>query len=92
LPVAVGAFSEQRYQYTIELPPGAKVVSIPAATRADGKFGYYSLEVEQAGQRVKVKSRLGVKVSRVSVADYPAWKQFCEAADRALSAPLVVEQ
>ncbi|HVJ14110.1 MAG TPA: DUF3857 domain-containing protein [Polyangiaceae bacterium] len=92
LPVAVGAFSEQRYQYTIELPPGAKVVSIPAATQADGKFGYYSLEVEQTGQRVKVKSKLGVKVNRVSVADYPAWKQFCEAADRALGAPLVVEQ
>ncbi len=92
LPVAVGAFSEQRYQYTVELPVGSKVISMPAATNADGKFGYYSLEIEQTGLRVKVKSRLGVKVSRVSVADYPAWKQFCEAADRAFSVPLVVEQ
>ncbi len=91
LPVAVGAFAELRHKYTVELPPGAKIVSAPTSTKVDGTFGYYSLEVETTPQRVKVQSKLGVKVSRVSVADYPAWKQFCEAADRALSTPLVIE-
>ncbi len=91
LPVAVGAFAELQHKYTIELPPGAKVISAPSSTNSDGKFGYYSIEVETTAQRVKVQSKLGVKVSRVSVADYPAWKQFCEAADRTLSTPLVIE-
>ncbi len=91
LPVAIGAFSELRNTYTIELPPGAKVASMPQPVQVDGPFGYYSLQVETTGQKVKVQSKLGVKVSRVNVPDYPAWKQFCEAADRALGAPLVVE-
>lgn len=91
LPVAIRAFSELRNTYTIELPPGAKVVSMPQSVQEDGPFGYFSLSVEATGQKVKVQSKLGVKVSRVEVSDYAAWKQFCEAADRALGAPLVVE-
>ena len=73
LPVAIGAFTEQRTEYTVELPPGAKVVSAPLAARADDKFGYYSVDVELGPQRVKVRTKLGVKVARVSAADYPAW-------------------
>jgi tetratricopeptide (TPR) repeat protein/transglutaminase-like putative cysteine protease len=91
LPVAISAFSELRNTYTIELPPGSKVVSMPQPVKVDGPFGYYSLEIEATPQKVKVQSKLGVKVRRVNVSDYAAWKQFCEAADRALGAPLVVE-
>jgi hypothetical protein len=64
---------------------------VPQPVQVDGPFGYYSLQVETTGQKVKVQSKLGEKVSRVNDPDYPAWKQFCEAADRALGAPLVVE-
>jgi len=47
--------------------------------------------VEKQGDHVTVKTRVGMRVQRVVPADYPAFKRFCEDADRALSARLVVE-
>jgi hypothetical protein len=47
--------------------------------------------VQTDHDQVTVSSRISVKVDRVSPKDYPAWKSFCEAADRALSPRLVIE-
>jgi hypothetical protein len=49
------------------------------------------LTVEKQADEVVVKSRLGLKVSRVAPNDYAAFKAFCAEADRALGARLVVE-
>jgi transglutaminase-like putative cysteine protease len=83
--------AELRDTFVVELPPGAKIVSQPETTKIEGPFGRVTISVEKQGDRVTVKSRVGTSVQRVSPADYPAFKRFCEDADRALSARLVVE-
>jgi hypothetical protein len=42
------------------------------------------------GPKITVASRVSVTVSRVTPAEYPAWKKFCEEVDRAMSPRLVV--
>lgn len=76
--------------FVIQLPPGMKVHSAPPAVRAENEFGRYSVEVETRAGTVVVKSRLALKVSRVDNARYPAFREFCAAADAAFSRRLVV--
>ncbi len=85
------AFSTLEDQYTVKLPPGSKVISAPINATQDGPFGSYSVNVQTDHDTVTVSSRLLIKVDRVTPKDYPAWKSFCEAADRALSPRLVIE-
>jgi tetratricopeptide (TPR) repeat protein/transglutaminase-like putative cysteine protease len=85
------AFSTLEDQYTIKLPPGSKVISAPSDAAEDGPFGSYSVTVQTDKDQVTVSSRVLIKVGRVTPRDYPAWKNFCEAADRALSPRLVIE-
>jgi hypothetical protein len=89
--VSIVAFSELRDNVVIELPPGARVVSAPDSANGDSRFGWYSIVVDKQADKVSVKSRLGLKVTRVPPADYAAFKAFCAEADRALGARLVVE-
>jgi cellulose synthase operon protein C len=84
-------FTELRDTFVIDLPPGARVVSSPESKDGSSDFGYYSVAVERTGDKVRVKSRVGIKVPRVKPADYAAFKLFCEEADRALSPRLVIE-
>ena len=85
------AFSTLEDVYTVKLPPGAKVVSAPSNAAKDGPFGSYSVSVQTDKDQVTISSRILVKVARVTPKDYPAWKTFCEEADRALNPRLVVE-
>jgi hypothetical protein len=48
------------------------------------------VEVIQGKDRINVKSRIVVTASRITPKDYPDWKRFCEAVDRAMSPRLVV--
>jgi cellulose synthase operon protein C len=83
--------AELRDSFVVELPPGAKIVSQPETTKLEGPFGWVTINAEKQGDRVSFKTRVGFRVQRVTPAEYPAFKAFCEAADRALSARLVVE-
>jgi transglutaminase-like putative cysteine protease/tetratricopeptide (TPR) repeat protein len=83
--------AELRDTFVVDLPPGAKLVSQPDTTKLEGPFGWVTINVEKQGDHVTVKTRVGMRVQRVVPADYPAFKRFCEDADRALSARLVVE-
>ncbi|HET7542019.1 MAG TPA: DUF3858 domain-containing protein, partial [Polyangiaceae bacterium] len=85
------AFSALEDRYTIKLPPGSKIISAPSNVTQDGRFGTYSVSVEQDHDQITVQSRLVVKVDRVTPKDYQAWKSFCEAADRAFNPRLVIE-
>jgi tetratricopeptide (TPR) repeat protein/transglutaminase-like putative cysteine protease len=84
-------FTELRDTFVVELPPGARVVSAPETKDGSSDFGSYSVVFEKQGDRVRVKSRIGLKVPRVKPAEYAAFKRFCEDADRALSPRLVIE-
>jgi hypothetical protein len=88
--VVTEGFSTTEDSVTVELPPGAEIVSAPVPVRQDGPFGSFSVEVTRNKDRISVKSRIVVSVSRVEPKDYAAWKRFCEAADRAMAPRLVV--
>ncbi len=85
------AFSTLEDLYTVKLPAGSKVISAPSNAAKDGPFGSYAVNVTAERDQVTVSSRISVKVDRVAPKDYPAWKSFCEEADRALSPRLVIE-
>ena len=88
--VSTLGFSTTEDSVTVDLPPGAEVVSAPESAKGDSRFGSYSVEVSKEKDKVLVKSRVAVKVSRITPKDYADWKKFCEEADRALSPRLVV--
>jgi tetratricopeptide (TPR) repeat protein/transglutaminase-like putative cysteine protease len=89
--VVILAFTELRDTYVVDLPPGSSVVAAPMPVKVDNPFGWYSIDVTTAGDKVTVKSRLGLRVARVKPKDYAAFKQFCAAADEALSRRLLVK-
>jgi hypothetical protein len=84
-------FTELRDTFVVDLPPGARVISAPESKEGSSDFGSYSVVFEKQGDRVRVKSRVGLKVPRVKPSEYAAFKRFCEEADRALSPRLLVE-
>lgn len=73
-------------EWTIHLPAGTSVKRTPETKKIESPFGSIQIDVDasQPGKHV-VKTRVTLAVQRVSVADYPAFRQFCEAADRALA-------
>ncbi len=91
LDVRILAFPTRDDTFVVKLPPGAKVVSAPPAASGDTRFGSYSVKVEQKNGQVTVKSRVAIKVNRVTPAEYAAWKKFCAEVDRALTPRLVVK-
>ena len=88
--VVTEGFSTTEDNMTVELPPGSEIISAPATVREDGPFGSFSVEVTRGKDRVSVKSRIVVSANRIAPKDYPAWKRFCEASDRAMAPRLVV--
>jgi len=84
------AFTELRDTFVVDLPAGMRVVSAPESAKGTSPFGWYSIDVDRQGDRMTVKSRIGLGVPRVSPEDYPAFKRFCEEVDRAMSPRLVV--
>jgi tetratricopeptide (TPR) repeat protein len=88
--VLTQGFSTTDDVVTVELPPGAEVVSAPVPKSGVSPFGSYSVETALEGSKLTVKSRVSVSVSRITPAQYPDWKRFCEDVDRALSPRLVV--
>lgn len=88
--VRIQGFSTRDETVTVELPPGAKIESLPPDTTHKSRFGSYSVEVEQEGQTITVTSSLSLNVDRVTPKDYPAFRKFCEGADQALAHRLVV--
>jgi transglutaminase-like putative cysteine protease/tetratricopeptide (TPR) repeat protein len=83
-------FSTTEDTVTVDLPAGAEIVSAPESAHVDGRFGSFSVDVSKEKDKIVVKSRIAVKVSRITPQDYPAWKAFCDSADRALAPRLVV--
>jgi transglutaminase-like putative cysteine protease/Flp pilus assembly protein TadD len=71
------------------LPAGARVIRAPDAAHGESPFGSFSVEVASegsAGDRatVRVTTTVTLSATRISAADYPAFRAFCEKADRAL--------
>ena len=74
----------QTDDWTVHLPPGARVSSAPQASKAQSPFGSYAVEVESSPGVVKMKTTVALTKTRIGVAEYPAFRAWCEQVDRAL--------
>ena len=70
-------------QLRIALPRNAVVESIPADTVLDTPFGFAVLRYERDGRNIVVRSSVQFRTMRVSAADYPRFRAFCEQVERA---------
>ena len=89
---AVKALTERDDEWTIHLPPGMKIVRSAQPTQLDTPFGRFSVAFEEGAGKVVVRTTLAFKKSRVTPAEYPAWRMFCEAVDRAFGQQIVVSK
>jgi len=89
-PLLVGGLSSSQEERVIKLPPGMKVRSLPTNASIDGPFGTVILDVKQEGSKVVVKSQLALKMPRIPPAQYPAFRDFCQKADDALTQRVIV--
>jgi tetratricopeptide (TPR) repeat protein len=83
----VGALDDT---FTVTIPAGYRVVSLPDKAAADSPFGSYSITAREEDGRVVVQSRVVVKAVTVPQDKYAAWKQFCAEVDSALVPRLVL--
>ncbi len=70
--------------WTVHLPPGAKVKNVPSPARGSSPFGSYSVDVESNGSVLRVKTTVVLARSRIAAGEYAAFRAWCEEVDRAL--------
>jgi transglutaminase-like putative cysteine protease/Flp pilus assembly protein TadD len=70
--------------WTVHLPPGAKIRNAPTSSKGSSPFGAYAVDVDSSGGALHVKTTVTLSATRVAVADYASFRTFCEEVDRAL--------
>lgn len=70
--------------WTVRLPPGAKVKSAPQASKGSSPFGSYEVDVESSAGALHVKTMVTLAKTRILASEYPAFRAWCEQVDRAL--------
>ncbi len=76
--------------WTVRLPGGSKMKSGPTAGSAQSVFGSAKVDVETTGNVVHVHTRLASSRTRVTAAEYPDFKKWCETVDRLLGQKVVI--
>ncbi len=70
--------------WTLRLPAGAKVKSGPSPAKGTSPFGSYEVTVETSTTALHVKTTVAMTRTRVTAAEYPAFRAWCEEVDRAM--------
>jgi hypothetical protein len=70
--------------WTIRLPPSAKVKSGPVPAHGSSPFGSFALEVETSGAALHVKTTVTLVKTRIVAREYTEFRAWCEQVDRAL--------
>jgi tetratricopeptide (TPR) repeat protein len=78
--------------WTLHVPAGTHIVNAPSSADIDSPFGTVRVVAETMGGVVHVETTVILKETRIAVRDYPAFRAFCEAGDRALGQQLVVSK
>jgi|GEM_PF-820754 len=82
LPLEIDYPWRQTYVVTYRLPEGAQA-AVPPPVELDGTFGSVKRTVKQEGGLLTASTTVELKVTRVEVGDYAAFKSFCQVAERA---------
>jgi len=77
-------------ELVVRLPPNFKVKTLPDPIERSSPLGRISVTADVAGATVTIKTRVSFDKTRIAPAEYPEWRAFCEAADRAFAQRLVV--
>jgi len=88
--VMLTGFSTREESIEVSLPQGLRVEASPPNVEKTTRFGSFSIQFEERGRKVFVKSRLALTVDRVKPADYAEFRKFCVEADQALSHRLLL--
>jgi tetratricopeptide (TPR) repeat protein len=74
----------QEDDWTVHVPPGAKVKTAPTSSNGSSPFGSYAVEATTDATSIHVKTTVTLAKTRIAAAEYPAFRAWCEQVDRAL--------
>jgi tetratricopeptide (TPR) repeat protein len=74
----------QEDEWTVHLPPGAKVRSTPQASKGSSPFGTYDVTSESSAGTLRVRTTVTLTKTRIDASEYPAFRAWCEEVDHAL--------
>jgi hypothetical protein len=84
LDVRLQAQWTQEDDWTVRLPPGARIRSAPSPVQGSSAFGSYQVDAESTGNVVHIRTRITMAKTRIAAAEYGPFRAWCEEVDRAL--------
>ncbi len=90
LDVDLRALTSREDEWTIHLPAGTRVTRPATPAQLDTPFGRFVVSFEEGPGKVVIRSTLAFKKARITPAEYPAFRVFCEAVDRAFGQSMLV--
>ncbi|WP_248341749.1 DUF3857 domain-containing protein [Anaeromyxobacter paludicola] len=84
-PLVLGDPWENRFRYRYRLPAGWSAAALPEPVKLEAPFGAFEVTWREEQGALVVEGRVAFRVSRVAVADYPAFRGFTAAVDRAMA-------
>jgi tetratricopeptide (TPR) repeat protein len=88
--VVVGPARERRERWSVALGRGARVLSAPSPLKVESPFGSFEREIRSEPGRLVVETRLVLRAARVGLAEYDAWRRFCQSVDAAAEPRVLV--
>ena len=90
LDIRIHAKTTTETEYVVKFPPGAKVAALPSGSQSTSPFGSHQVTIDNVPGGLRVKTSVVLSRSRIPVAEYPAFRSWCETVDRALAQRLVL--
>lgn len=88
--LVLGPQRVHRERWAVTIPAGMRVASTPKQAKIVTKFGSYEQTTKTDGKQVIVESTLRLERSRVSAAEYAAFRSFCQQVDASSGASLLI--
>jgi transglutaminase-like putative cysteine protease len=88
-PLLLPASPSEQEVFEYELPPGSQV-RLPADTRLQTPFGRVDINYRLDSGKLRVETYTELVPLTVEPEDYPAFRAFCQAADRALQRQVAI--
>jgi len=69
--------------WSVHLPPGARVKTSPSSAHGSSPFGTYALEADTTSGVLHARTTVTLAKTRITAGEYPAFRAWCEEVDRA---------
>jgi tetratricopeptide (TPR) repeat protein len=81
----------RKIELNYELPDSFKVATVPEEAHIEEQFGKFSRKVKQNGKSVVIQDEFELSRPRITVAEYEAFKAFCNKVDTALDQKVLLD-